>query len=66
MTEAWGQAGPWLDCAVAWIPPPTERHRTIPESLLAAPAIEHGPLPYSTDGHFARYPNLRRWNPLSA
>ncbi len=59
---------------------PTERHRGILESLLAAPgvqanlvpdahlaalAIEHGLQLYSTGGDFARFPNLRWENPLS-
>lgn len=80
MAEAWGQVAAWLDCEVAWIPQPTERHRNLLESLLAAPgvqgnlvpdahlaalAIEHGLLLYSTDGDFARFPNLRWRNPLS-
>jgi toxin-antitoxin system PIN domain toxin len=80
MAEAWGQVAAWLDCEVAWIPQPTERHRTVLQSLLAAPgvqgnlvpdahlaalAIEHGLLLYSTDGDCARFPNLRWRNPLN-
>ncbi len=79
LAEAWGQVAAWLDCEVAWIPQPTDRHRAILESLLVAPgmqgnlipdahlaalAIEHGLLLYSTDGDFARFPTLRWQNPL--
>ena len=79
MTDAWRQVAGWLDAGVAWIPEPTERHRGVIESLLniagvqanlvpdahlAALAIEHGLLLCSTDGDFARFPNLRWQNPL--
>jgi toxin-antitoxin system PIN domain toxin len=79
IADAWRQATAWLDCEVAWTPEPTERHRDVLESLLAAPgvqgnlvpdahlaalAIEHGLLLCSTDGDFARFPNLRWQNPL--
>jgi hypothetical protein len=81
MVEAWSQVSAWLDCEVAWIPQPTERHRGVLESLLAqssmqanlvpdahlaALAMEHGLLLCSTDGDFARFPKLRWQNPLSA
>lgn len=80
MAEAWSQVAAWLDCEIAWIPQPTDRHRDIlgtlladtsvqanliPDAHLAALAIEHGLLLYSTDGDFARFPNLRWQNPLS-
>jgi toxin-antitoxin system PIN domain toxin len=76
---AWRQVGEWLDCEVAWIPQPTERHRDIlgtllgtagvqanlvPDAHLAALAIEHGLLLCSSDGDFARFPDLRWQNPL--
>lgn len=79
MAKAWGQVAAWLNCEVAWIPQPTERHRDIlgalladasvqanliPDAHLAALAIEHGLLLCSTDGDFARFPNLRWQNPL--
>ena len=81
MAAAWSQVAAWLDCAVAWIPGPTERHRDVLDSLfarssvqsnlvpdahLAALAIEHGLTLCSTDGDFARFPGVRWRNPLSA
>ena len=80
MTEAWAQVTAWLDADVAWIPQPTERHRDVLESLVAAPgmqanlvpdahlaalAIEHGLTLCSTDGDFGRFPSLRWRNPLA-
>jgi len=80
MEEAWRQVTEWLDCQVAWVPQPTERHREIlgallvdagahanlvPDAHLAALAIEHGLLLCSTDAHFARFPALRWQNPLA-
>ena len=68
----------WLDCASAWVPAPTERHREVLASMLRAPglranhvpdahlaalAIEHGIILCSTDGDFARFPGLR-WENL--
>jgi len=70
----------WLDCPPVWIPQPTERHREVlgsllenqvgkanlvPDSHLAALAIEHGLTLCSLDGDFARFPGLRWQNPLS-
>ena len=81
MAQAWEQVSDWLDCDVAWVPQPTERHRDVLESLLggtgiqanlvpdahlAALAIEHGLTLFSTDSDFARFPKLRWRNPLSA
>jgi predicted nucleic acid-binding protein len=80
MDEAWQQVKAWLDCEVAWIPEPTERHRDVlglllgatgiqgnlvPDAHLAALAIEHGLLLCSTDGDFGRFSDLRWQNPLS-
>jgi hypothetical protein len=80
LADAWRQVTAWLDCETAWIPRPGDGHRDILESLLGAPgvqgnlvpdahlaalAIEHGLLLCSTDGDFARFPNLRWENPLS-
>ncbi len=77
---AWQQVEEWLDCDAAWIPAPTERHREvlgrlltdgtvranlIPDAHLAALAIEHGLILTSTDGDFARFPELRFENPLT-
>ena len=79
MHDAWRQVAAWLDCEVAWIPQPTERHRDILESILtrttvqanlvpdahlATLAIEHGLILCSTDSDFARFPDLRWQNPL--
>ena len=76
---AWGQVERWLDCDPAWIPGPTDRHRHIvgpllrqyatrpnlvPDAHLAALALEHGLVLCSTDGDFARFPELRCMNPL--
>jgi len=81
MAHAWRQVVQWLDCEVVWIPQPTERHRPLLEALLGSPgvqanlvpdahlaalAIEHGLLLRTTDGDFARFPDLRWQNPLTA
>jgi toxin-antitoxin system PIN domain toxin len=81
MSDAWKQVEAWLDCEVAWIPEPMERHRhvlgsllgasgmqanLVPDAHLASLAIEHGLTLCSTDGDFARFQNLRWQNPLSA
>ena len=77
---AWRQVEEWLDCSPVWIPQPTERHREvlgtlllgqyihtnlIPDTHLAALALEHGLILCSTDGDFGRFPNLRWENPVS-
>jgi len=77
---AWQQIESWLDCAAVWIPLPTERHREVlgpllrstagrsnlvPDAHLAALAIEHGLILCSTDGDFARFPDVRWENPLA-
>lgn len=81
MADAWAQVSAWLDAGVAWIPQPTDRHRDVFASLLAAPgmqanlvpdahlaalAIEHGLTLCSTDGDFGRFPALRWRDPLAA
>ena len=81
MTNAWKQVEDWLDCELAWIPEPTERHRPViaslltgsriqanlvPDAHLASLAIEHGLILCSSDGDFGRFPNLRWQNPLAA
>jgi hypothetical protein len=78
--EASRQAEDWLDCPPVWVPQPTEGHREIlasllksqagranlvPDAHLAALAIEHGLILCSTDGDFARFPQLHWENPLS-
>jgi toxin-antitoxin system PIN domain toxin len=77
--HAWRQIEAWLNCAVAWIPQPTDRHRDVlgkllgshgaranlvPDAHLAALAIEHGLTLYSADADFARFSGLRWHNPL--
>jgi toxin-antitoxin system PIN domain toxin len=76
---AWERVVEWLARRVVWIPVPTERHAGLlgtlvrqavrsPELMadahLAALAIEHGLVPCSTDGDFARFPGLRWEDPL--
>jgi toxin-antitoxin system PIN domain toxin len=79
-SEAWRRVEAWLAQPVAWIPQPTDRHRSvlsellvdevhddlIPDAHMAALAIEHGLTLCSTDGDFARFPSLRWENPLRA
>jgi toxin-antitoxin system PIN domain toxin len=80
VAAAWRQVEEWLDCPRVWIPQPTERHREVlgslvekqagkanlvPDSHLAALAIEHGLTLCSLDGDFARFPGLRWQNPLA-
>jgi uncharacterized protein len=77
--SAWKQIESWLDCPVVRVPVPGERHREIlgklmrtsvdranliPDAHLAALAIENGFILCSTDGDFARFPELQWRNPL--
>ena len=77
---AWSQVEEWLDCESVWVPAPTDRHREVlgrllteatvranlvPDAHLACLAIEHGLVLASTDGDFARFPELRFENPLA-
>lgn len=79
-SAAWLQVEEWLDCPSVWIPVPTERHREtlgrllaatgaranlVPDAHLAALAVEHGLLVASTDGDFARFPDVRWEDPLA-
>ncbi|MDR3422845.1 MAG: PIN domain-containing protein [Xanthobacteraceae bacterium] len=80
MNSAWNQVLQWLDCEPVWIPSPTDQHgevlgkllaepgalgNLVPDAHLAALAIEHGLTLCSTDGDFARFPDLKLLNPLS-
>jgi toxin-antitoxin system PIN domain toxin len=80
MVDAWRQVRDWLACETAWIPQPTEHHREllgklpalpgvhsnlVPDAHLAALALGHGLTLCSTDGDFARFPELRWLNPLT-
>ena len=81
MADAWRLIGDWLACDPVWIPQPTERHlkilggllaepgiggNLVPDAHLAALAIEHGLTLCSTDGDFARFRQLKWYNPLAA
>lgn len=76
---AYRRVAEWLATPVAWVPQPSpEYHRVlgrlidtpgiggslIPDTMLAALAIEHGLTLYSTDTDFARFTDLRWANPL--
>ena len=78
---AWATLRAWLDAGPAWIPVPTERHAAVVGALveryhlrgnlvsdahLAALAIEHGLALASADTDFARFGELRWFNPLAA
>jgi hypothetical protein len=80
VADAWKQVTQWLECEPVWIPQPTERHsevlakllaepgvhgNLVPDAHLAALAIEHGLTLYSSDGDFARFPDLKWSNPLA-
>ena len=79
--KAWSQVEAWLDVDVVWIPAPTDRHRNVlatllaasgpqanlvPDAHLAALAIEHGLTLCSTDGDFGRFSDLRWSNPIAS
>lgn len=79
ISAAWRQVEDWLGCDTVWIPQPTERHATVlgsllvsnkitsnlvPDTHLAALAIEHGLTLCSTDGDFARFEALQWIDPL--
>jgi len=80
MAAAWQQVSQWLACEPTWVPLPTERHgevlgrllaepgmygNLVPDAHLAALAVEHGLTLCSTDGDFARFPELKWLNPLA-
>ncbi len=80
IANAWRQVLAWLDCETAWIPQPTERHaellgellatpgvhaNLVPDTHLAALAMEHGLMLCSADSDFARFAGLRWLNPLA-
>jgi uncharacterized protein len=77
---AWERAREWLALETVWIPEPGPAHgdllttllarrwmtsRLVPDAHLAALALEHGLVLCSSDGDFARFPNLRWENPLA-
>ena len=78
--DAWSVARQWLSADNVWIPQPTERHAEVLERIftsvrlkssavtdthLAALAIEHGLVLCSADAGFARFHELRWFNPLA-
>ncbi len=78
--SAWQQVEEWLDCESVWIPEPSDRYREIlaeligqvsptgnliPDTHLAALAMDHGCSIASTDGDFGRFPGLRWENPIA-
>lgn len=80
MPVAWEQVSNWLSAETVWTPEPTERHAAVlgkllaqpavygnlvPDAHLAALAIEHGLTLCSTDGDFARFPELSWLNPMA-
>ena len=77
---AWDHVTEWLDAPSAWVPTPTDRHaevlgelirghelrgNMIPDAHLAALALEHGTGVCSVDTDFARFPDLRWFNPAA-
>lgn len=78
-TDAWQMISAWLAAPVAWIPQPGAEHPSllgdlvirheatgnlVPDTLLAALALEHGLTVYSTDTDFARFTEISWRNPL--
>ncbi|WP_210183833.1 TA system VapC family ribonuclease toxin [Bradyrhizobium sp. DOA9] len=81
IADAWEQVSSWLSAETVWVPEPAEHHAAVLGKLLALPgiygnlvpdvhlaalAIEHGLTLCSTDGDFARFPELTWFNPLAA
>ncbi len=77
--EAWGIVSYWLQCPSVWIPTPGRNHHLfldrifkehkpnanlVPDTHLAALAMEHGLIVCSTDSDFARFHEIRWVNPL--
>jgi toxin-antitoxin system PIN domain toxin len=78
---AYDRVSDWLAAPGAWIPQPGPGYHgvlrelvdaygvtgnLIPDTMLAALAIEHGLTLYSADTDFARFANLRWENPLQS
>ncbi len=77
--SAWERVSDWLAAPAAWVPHPGPGHaqllgeliaaydvrgNLVPDTLLAALAIEHGLTLCSADTDFARFRELRWENPL--
>lgn len=78
--EAWARVEEWLGAPAAWVPVPTSDHAAVlgalvrryrltgiavPDGHLAALAIEHGLTVCSTDTDFARFTDVRWFNPIA-
>jgi hypothetical protein len=78
--EAWSFVTEWLAAPAVWVPVPTERHaaimgdliaryrptaKLVPDAHLAALAIAHGAQVVSADTDFARFAEVRWFDPLS-
>lgn len=76
---AWQQVEEWLDAPRAWLPEPSPHFRgvlgalvrthqirgaLVTDAALAALAIDHGVSVVSTDGDFARFTEVRWYDPL--
>lgn len=81
LQEATARVASWLDQPCTRVIQPTQRHwdvfrellergqasgNLVTDAHLAALAMEHGCVLCSTDSDFARFPNLKWRNPLSA
>ncbi len=77
---AWQTVAYWLDCKSVWIPQPSDNFYTIfshlyaktcpqgnlvPDTYLAALALDHGLILCSTDQDFSRFADIRWENPLT-
>lgn len=77
---AWHLVEGWLDAPAAWVPQPSSGHREIlgrlvaeldlrgnlvTDAVLAALCIEYGLTMVSNDSDFARFPDIRWFNPLA-
>jgi uncharacterized protein len=79
LAHAREQVRDWMSLPTTWVPSPTKAHasildellagesahRLVPDAHLAALALEHGLILCSSDGDFARFPQLRWENPLA-
>lgn len=78
--EAFDLVDRWLDAPSVWIPQPSRSHREIfgrlvreldlranlmPDAALAALCIEHGLTIISADSDFARFTEVRWFNPIA-
>jgi toxin-antitoxin system PIN domain toxin len=79
-SAAWDLVEDWLDAPTTWVPQPSSGHRQIlgrllteldirgnlvTDAVLAAFCVEFGLAIVSNDSDFARFPEIRRINPLT-